>query len=133
MTTQAPHIIRTAVAIVAELPEHMIRIISPDIGGGFGNKVPVYPGYVCAIVGALKIGRPVKWIADRPEDIVATTHSRDIDVDLDVGYSRDGRLVAAQATLLADVGAYVHASGVITPEVAAAQIGPVNFRQRKFE
>ena len=47
MTTQAPHIIRAAVALVAELPEHMIRIISPDLGGGFGNKVPVYPGYVC--------------------------------------------------------------------------------------
>ncbi|GIS99531.1 MAG: hypothetical protein CM1200mP26_12440 [Acidimicrobiales bacterium] len=46
MTTQAPHIIRAAVAMVAELPEHMIRIVSPDLGGGFGNKVPVYPGYV---------------------------------------------------------------------------------------
>src|SRR5205814_7814542 len=50
MTTQAPHIIRAAVALVAELPEHMIRIISPDLGGGFGNKVPVYPGYVMAIL-----------------------------------------------------------------------------------
>ncbi|MFM8351175.1 MAG: molybdopterin cofactor-binding domain-containing protein, partial [Actinomycetales bacterium] len=49
MTTQAPHIIRAAVAMVAELPEHMIRIVSPDLGGGFGNKVPVYPGYVISI------------------------------------------------------------------------------------
>jgi len=58
MTTQAPHIIRAAVALVAELPEHMIRIISPDIGGGFGNKVPVYPGYVCSILASILLERP---------------------------------------------------------------------------
>ena len=58
MTTQAPHIIRTAVALVAELPEHMIRIIAPDIGGGFGNKVPVYPGYVISILSSILLGRP---------------------------------------------------------------------------
>src|SRR3954454_7213824 len=62
MTTQAPHIIRAAVALVAELPEHMIRIISPDIGGGFGNKVPVYPGYVASILASILLERPVKWI-----------------------------------------------------------------------
>jgi carbon-monoxide dehydrogenase large subunit len=65
MTTQAPHIIRTAVALVAELPEHMIRVISPDIGGGFGNKVPVYPGYVIAILASILLSRPVKWIEAR--------------------------------------------------------------------
>src|SRR5215469_14669786 len=65
MTTQAPHIIRAAVAMVAELPEHMIRIISPDIGGGFGNKVPVYPGYVCSILASILLERPVKWIEDK--------------------------------------------------------------------
>ncbi len=62
MTTQAPHIIRAAVALVAELPEHMIRIVSPDIGGGFGNKVPVYPGYVCSILEPLAD-------VDRPADL----------------------------------------------------------------
>ena len=65
MTTQAPHIIRAAVALVAELPEHMIRIVSPDIGGGFGNKVPVYPGYVCSILASILLERPVKWIEDK--------------------------------------------------------------------
>ncbi len=62
MTTQAPHIIRAAVAMVAELPEHQIRIISPDLGGGFGNKVPVYPGYVISILASILTERPVKWI-----------------------------------------------------------------------
>jgi carbon-monoxide dehydrogenase large subunit len=64
-TTQAPHAHRTLYSLVAGLPEHKIRIISPDIGGGFGNKVPIYPGYICAIVGSMLTGRPVKWVEDR--------------------------------------------------------------------
>jgi carbon-monoxide dehydrogenase large subunit len=65
MTSQAPHAHRTVVALVSGLPEHKIRVISPDIGGGFGGKVPVYPGYVCTIVASLVTGKPVKWIEDR--------------------------------------------------------------------
>ena len=65
MTSQAPHAHRTVFALVTGLPEHNIQIISPDIGGGFGNKVPIYPGYVVATAASLLIGRPVKWIEDR--------------------------------------------------------------------
>ena len=65
MTTQAPHAIRTVFALVAGLPEHKIQVISPDIGGGFGGKVPVYPGYVICAAASLLIGKPVKWIEDR--------------------------------------------------------------------
>ena len=67
MTTQAPHAIRTVIALVAGhvgLSEEKIRVISPDIGGGFGGKVPVYPGYVIAIAASFLIGKPVKWIDD---------------------------------------------------------------------
>ena len=64
-TTQAPHAHRTLYALVAGLPEHKIQVIAPDIGGGFGNKVPIYPGYVCAIVGSILTGKPVKWMEDR--------------------------------------------------------------------
>ena len=64
-TTQAPHAHRTVYAMVAGLPEHKIRIIAPDIGGGFGNKVGIYPGYVCAVVGSIVTGKPVKWMEDR--------------------------------------------------------------------
>src|SRR2546428_9907411 len=71
MTTQAPHAIRTVFALVAGLPEQKIRIISPDIGGGFGGKVSVYPGYVLALVAGLKTGHPAKWIRDRPGHIQA--------------------------------------------------------------
>ena len=78
MTTQAPHIIRAAVALVAELPEHMIRIVSPDLGGGFGNKVPVYPGYVMSILASILLERPVKWIEDKTGNLISTGFGRDI-------------------------------------------------------
>src|SRR5262247_3187765 len=77
VTTQAPHAHRTLYAIVAGLPEHKIRVISPDIGGGFGNKVPIYPGYLCAIVASQLTGRPVKWTEDRSENLTSTAFARD--------------------------------------------------------
>ena len=71
-TSQAPHAHRTLYAMVTGLPEHKIRVISPDIGGGFGNKVPIYPGYLCAIAGSMITGRPVKWMEDRSENLMST-------------------------------------------------------------
>ncbi|MEE8444103.1 MAG: molybdopterin cofactor-binding domain-containing protein, partial [Alphaproteobacteria bacterium] len=75
-TFQAPHVIRTVVSLIAGLPEHKIRIISPDIGGGFGNKVGAYPGYVCSIVGSIVLGKPVKWIENRLDNISTTAFAR---------------------------------------------------------
>ena len=72
-TTQAPHAHRTLYAMIADLPEHKIRIVSPDLGGGFGNKVPIYPGYICAVVGSIACGRPVKWVEDRSENLMSTS------------------------------------------------------------
>ena len=74
---QAPHAHRTVYAQVAGLPEQNIRILCNDIGGGFGNKVPVYPGYVCAIAGSIVAGAPVKWIEDRSENLATTGFARD--------------------------------------------------------
>ena len=74
---QAPHAHRTVYAHVAGLAEHMIRIRCNDIGGGFGNKVPVYPGYVCAIAGSIVAGVPIKWIEDRSENLMSTGFARD--------------------------------------------------------
>src|SRR5262249_41632745 len=76
MTSQAPHAIRTVFALVAGLPEEKIRVVSPDIGGGFGNKVPVYPGYVVATAASLLLGRPVKWIEERTENLISTGFAR---------------------------------------------------------
>ena len=82
VTSQAPHVYRTALALVTGIPEDKIHVVSPDLGGGFGNKVPVYPGYVCAIVGALKLGRPVKWVETRTENLTSTGFARDYHMDV---------------------------------------------------
>ena len=105
-TSQAPHAHRTLYAMVAGLPEHKIRVISPDIGGGFGNKVPIYPGYLCAITGSMITGRPVKWMEDRSENLMSTCFARDFHMRGELAASRDGKIRAVRVTVLADHGAF---------------------------
>src|SRR5258707_68311 len=109
-TTQAPHAHRTVYALVAGLPEHKIRVISPDIGGGFGNKVPVYPGYVCAAVGSIVTGKPVKWMEDRSENLMSTTFARDYHMHGEIAATADGRILGLRARVLADHGAFNRAA-----------------------
>lgn len=111
-TTQAPHAHRTVYALVAGLPEHKIRVIAPDIGGGFGNKVPIYPGYVCAIVASLVIGKPVKWMEDRTENLVSTGFARDYVMKGEIAATKDGKIRAVRTSVLADHGAF---NGVAAP------------------
>src|SRR2546423_41309 len=106
MTSQAPHAIRTVFALVTGLPEQNIRVISPDIGGGFGNKVPVYPGYVVATAASLLIGRPVKWVEDRNENLISTGFARDFHMTGDLALDKDGRMLALRVSLLSDQGAF---------------------------
>jgi carbon-monoxide dehydrogenase large subunit len=106
MTSQAPHAIRTVFALVAGLPEENIRIISPDLGGGFGNKVPVYPGYVVATAASLLLGRPVKWIEDRSENLISTGFARDFHMHGEMALDRDGTMKGLRVSLLADEGAF---------------------------
>ena len=106
MTTQAPHIIRAAVALVAELPEHMIRIISPDLGGGFGNKVPVYPGYVVSILASILLERPVKWIEDQTGNLISTGFGRDIYLHGEMALRKDGKILGVRMHTDADHGAF---------------------------
>ena len=105
-STQAPHAHRTLLALIAGVPEHKIRIISPDIGGGFGNKVPVYPGYICAVVGSMVTGRPVKWVEDRSENLMSTSFARDYHMHGEIAATRDGRILGIRAKVLADHGAF---------------------------
>ena len=81
-------------------------MISPDIGGGFGNKVPVYPGYVCAIVGAIVTGRPVKWMEDRSENLMSTGFARDYVMRGAIAATADGKILAVRVDVLADHGAF---------------------------
>jgi len=106
LTSQAPHAHRTLFAIVGGIPENNIRVISPDIGGGFGNKVPIYPGYVCAVVASLKLGRPVKWIETRSENLQSTGFARDYHMTAEIAAGRDGRVKALRVKTLADHGAF---------------------------
>jgi carbon-monoxide dehydrogenase large subunit len=107
MTTQAPHAIRTVFALVAGhvgLSEEKIRIISPDIGGGFGGKVPVYPGYVIAVAASVVLGKPVKWIEDRMENLQADSFARDYHMTAELAARRDGTMTALRIKTLADHG-----------------------------
>jgi carbon-monoxide dehydrogenase large subunit len=106
MTSQAPHAIRTVFALVAGLPEQNIRVISPDIGGGFGNKVPVYPGYVVATAASLLIGRPVKWVEDRTENLISTGFARDFHMTGELALTNDGQMLALRVSLDSDNGAF---------------------------
>ena len=106
MTSQAPHAHRTLFAIVSGLPEHQIRIISPDIGGGFGNKVPIYPGYVCAAVASLVLGRPIKWMESRAENLMSTSFARDYHMVGEIAATREGEILGVRSTILADHGAF---------------------------
>jgi carbon-monoxide dehydrogenase large subunit len=106
MTSQAPHAHRTLFAIVAGLPEQNIRIISPDIGGGFGNKVPIYPGYVVATAASLLIGRPVKWVESRSENLISTGFARDFHMHGELAVTNDGRVLGMRAEIWSDQGAF---------------------------
>jgi carbon-monoxide dehydrogenase large subunit len=109
MTTQAPHAIRTVVALVAAgaglpISEQNIRVKTHDIGGGFGGKVPVYPGYVLAVAASFLIGKPVKWIEDRSENLQADSFARDYHIDIEVGANKAGKIQAMKVKTLADHG-----------------------------
>jgi carbon-monoxide dehydrogenase large subunit len=106
MTTQAPHAIRTVFSLVSGIPEAKIRVISPDIGGGFGGKVPVYPGYVIATVATLTTGLPVKWIEDRSENLQADSFARDYHIQAELAATSDGKIRGLRVKTLADHGAF---------------------------
>ncbi|MDF1606867.1 aerobic carbon-monoxide dehydrogenase large subunit [Hoeflea sp. YIM 152468] len=105
-TFQAPHVIRTVVSLISGLPEHKIHVIAPDIGGGFGNKVGAYAGYVCSVVGSIVLGVPVKWVEDRMENLSATSFARDYHMTTELAATKDGRIQAMRVHVLADHGAF---------------------------
>ena len=105
-TSQAPHAHRTVYAMVAGLPEQKIRVISPDIGGGFGNKVPIYPGYVCSVVGSIVTGKPVKWVEDRSENLMSSSFARDYHMRGEIAATRSGKILGLRVKVIADHGAF---------------------------
>ena len=105
-STQMPHLVRRQIATQLELSEATVRVIAPDIGGGFGPKVFVYPEEILVPFLALQLGRPVKWIEDRTEHFISTAHGRDQLHDVECGFDREGRILALRDRFLLDNGAY---------------------------
>jgi carbon-monoxide dehydrogenase large subunit len=104
--TQVPGMLREALAALLEIPAHRVRVIAPDVGGGFGVKSALYPEEVAVSVLARLLGRPVKWVGDRREDLLTSTQAWDEDIEGELGLDADGRIAALRAKVWADVGAY---------------------------
>ena len=105
-STQNPHILKTMIAAMNGLGQHQVRAIAPEVGGGFGAKINIYGEEYVASVVSKKLGVPIKWIEDRSEAFVATTHGRDIIGYVDVAAKRDGKVLGLKMRLIADIGAY---------------------------
>jgi aerobic carbon-monoxide dehydrogenase large subunit len=113
-STQAPHIMRTAYALVLGIPEAKIRVIAPDVGGGFGSKVEVYAEDMIVIGCAKRLGRSVKWVEERSEACLATIHGRDMVQDIELAATQEGKILGVRVRLSAAMGAYLQA---VTPGI----------------
>jgi aerobic carbon-monoxide dehydrogenase large subunit len=113
-STQVPHVARVTLSMVTKIPEHQLRVIAPDVGGGFGSKLQVYGEEALALVLAKRLGRPVKWTESRSEGYQATHHGRGQLQDIELVATRDGKLLGLRVDLLADMGAYLM---LITPGI----------------
>jgi carbon-monoxide dehydrogenase large subunit len=112
--TQIPHILRTLFGLTLNIPEAKIRVIAPDVGGGFGSKLNIYAEELVALAVARKLGKPIKWIEERSEGYLATIHGRDVIQDMEVAATDEGKLLGVRVRLLADMGAYLQ---LVTPGI----------------
>ncbi|MGQ0576789.1 MAG: xanthine dehydrogenase family protein molybdopterin-binding subunit [Pseudonocardia sp.] len=126
-STQIPHVLRVMLGVVLGLPEHKIRVIAPDVGGGFGGKLQVCPEEIISILAARRLGKPVKWTETRSESLVSAHHGRDQIQEVTVAAKKDGTLTALKFDITADMGAYF---GLFTPAVPVfgAFIGPAIYK-----
>jgi carbon-monoxide dehydrogenase large subunit len=116
-TTQNPHIARFICCVVTGIPEHKIRVIAPEVGGGFGSKIAVYPGEMITVFCAMKLGRPVKWTETRSENYLATTHGRDHVEHVELAATRDGKITGLRATVYAAMGGYLSTAAPGVPTI----------------
>src|SRR6266511_3978922 len=112
--TQIPHILRVLLAMTLGIPEAKLRVIAPDVGGGFGSKLNVYAEEQLALALARKLGRPIKWIEERSEAYVATIHGRDVIQELELAATAEGKITAVRARLKAAMGSYLQ---LVTPGI----------------
>ena len=105
-STQIPHLLRTQIAAMLGVPESSVRVITPEVGGGFGSKLNVYPEEALVAHLAMRLGKPVKWIESRRENFLATIHGRDQIDDVEVAVKSDGTVLGLRCKVIADLGAY---------------------------
>src|SRR5439155_14625501 len=117
VTSQNPFVHRLVLSIVLKYPEHLIHVIAPDVGGGLGSKIPVYPWEAIVCHLAMRLGRPVKWVEDRMENYVATTHGRDHVQYVDLAAKKDGTILGIRARVLANLGAYLSTAAPGIPTI----------------
>ena len=117
VTTQNPHIARFLLSLDTGIPEHKIRVVAPDVGGGFGSKIAHYPEDSMVIFASQKVGRPVKWTETRSENYLATTHGRDHVADVEMAASSDGRILGLRAQTWANLGAYLSTASTGVPTI----------------
>jgi aerobic carbon-monoxide dehydrogenase large subunit len=116
-TTQNPHIVRFLASLVTGIPEDRLRVVAPEVGGGFGSKIATFPGEFLAIFCSMKLGRPVKWTETRRENYVATTHGRDHVQEVELAATKDGELLGLRATVWAGMGAYLSTAAPGIPTI----------------
>ncbi len=124
-STKCIHINRTILAPIFGLPPGALRLTEVDVGGGFGVRGELYPEDILVPLAALKLGRPVKWIESRRENLMAANHAREVSYEIEIGFAADGRILAIRAVIHADIGAYVRTAALVPAEFGAALLpGP---------
>lgn len=127
-STQWPHTLRDVLREMLGFAEHRVRVIAPDVGGGFGVKQEVYPEEVVLALLAIRLGGALKWIETRREHLAAGVHAREQRHEIELAARRDGTILAMRAEILADIGAYTRSLGVLCPSITAASLpGPYRF------
>ena len=127
-STQWPHTLRQALSVLLELPEQAIRVIAPDVGGGFGIKQDVYPEEVVVPLLARRLNRPVKWVESRREHLCTAVHAREQWHAMQLAVRNDGTILGMRADVLSDQGAYTRSLGILCPSLTAAGLpGPYRF------
>ncbi len=135
MSHQLPYVVRHYIAKHLHLAENDVRVVAPHTGGGFGQKASIYPEeFVCAYL-ALELRRPVKWVEDRLENMVASTHARDQYIEVEVAVDRDGRILALSSDIWVDVGAYstyLWSAGMEPLQTAGLMPGPYKIKAMRY-
>jgi carbon-monoxide dehydrogenase large subunit len=128
VTSQNPHIHRLLLSGILGIPEHKLRVVAVDVGGGFGAKIACYPDEALVGFASLQLGRPVKWTEDRRENFLATTHGRDMVLDVELAGARDGTLTAIRVRNVANMGAYLSTAAPGVPTILFGLIVPGPYR-----